>query len=61
MDLRAAGKQCCVRSTRPQAVLAVGLRQKALQQRFLIATTAYRRFPQPADIRVDPCDQRKRP
>jgi hypothetical protein len=31
-----------------KAVLAVGLRQKALLQRFLIATTASRVFPQPA-------------
>jgi hypothetical protein len=47
----AAGKLCCVRSTRPQAVLAVGLRQEALPQRFLIATTAYSCFPQPIHIR----------
>jgi hypothetical protein len=46
----AAGKLCCWRSTRPQAVSAVGLRQKALLQRFLIATTAYSCFPQPAYI-----------
>jgi hypothetical protein len=32
-------------------VLAVGLRQKALQQRFLIATTASRFFRQPLNIR----------
>jgi len=30
-----------------EAVLAVGLRQKALRPRFLIATTASRVFPQP--------------
>jgi hypothetical protein len=36
-----------LRSTRPQAVLAVGLRQKALRQRFLIATTASKVFSQP--------------
>jgi hypothetical protein len=35
-------------------VLAVGLRQKMLQQRFLIATTAYSCFPQPAHIGIDP-------
>jgi hypothetical protein len=40
--------------TRPQAVLAVKLRQKALRQRFLIATTAYSRFPQPIHIRISP-------
>jgi hypothetical protein len=40
-------KLCCERSTRPKAVLAVGLRQKALPQRFLIATMASRVFPQP--------------
>jgi hypothetical protein len=32
-------------------VLAVGLRQKALLQRFLVATTANRVFPQPIHIR----------
>jgi hypothetical protein len=36
-----------------KAVLAVGLRQKALRQRFLIATTASRVFQQP--IRVHSC------
>jgi hypothetical protein len=30
------------------------LRQKALLQRFLIATTAYSCFPQPANISVNP-------
>jgi hypothetical protein len=35
-------------------VWAVGLRQKALRQRFLIATTAYSCFPQPVDIRDHP-------
>jgi hypothetical protein len=48
------GKLGCVCSTRPQAVLAVGLRQKALPQRFLIATTANSCFPQPANISVNP-------
>jgi hypothetical protein len=33
-----------------KAVLAVGLRQKALPQRFLIATTASRVFPQPINV-----------
>jgi hypothetical protein len=32
-------------------VLAVGLHQKALLQRFLIAKTAYSVFPQPIHIR----------
>jgi hypothetical protein len=41
-------------------VLAVGLRQKALQQRFLIATTAYRRFPQPIHISGNPRDPREK-
>src|ERR1035441_2087449 len=34
------------------AVLAVGLRQKALPQRFLIATTASKVFLQPSHIRL---------
>jgi hypothetical protein len=57
----AAGKLCCVRSTRPQAVLAVGSRQKALLQRFLIATTAHSCFPQPANISGNPRYPRERP
>jgi hypothetical protein len=40
-------KLCCDRSTRPKAVLAVGLRQKTLRPRFLIATTASKVFQQP--------------
>jgi hypothetical protein len=47
-------KLCCDRSTRPKAVLAVGLRQKALPQCFLLATTASKVFPQPARIRDHP-------
>jgi hypothetical protein len=47
-------KLCCDRSTRPKAVLAVGLRQKALPQRFLITTTASKVFQRPAEIRVNP-------
>jgi hypothetical protein len=40
-------KNFCERSTRPEAVLAVGLRQKALPKCFLLATTASRVFQQP--------------
>jgi hypothetical protein len=39
--------------------LAIGLRQKALLQRFLIATTASRVFAQPANLRANPCYPRK--
>jgi hypothetical protein len=39
--------------------VAVGLRQKALLQRFLIATTASRVFPQPVNISVNPCYPRE--
>jgi hypothetical protein len=39
----AAGKLCATQHT-ARAVQAVGLRQKALRQRFLIATTAYSPF-----------------
>jgi hypothetical protein len=46
-----AAENCAAQHT-AQAVLAVGLRQKALRQRFLIATTASRVFPQPIHIRV---------
>jgi hypothetical protein len=38
-------------------MLAVGLRQKALRQRFLIATTASRVFQQPTNIRANPRDK----
>jgi len=35
-------------------VLAVGLQAEALLQRFLLATTAGKVFPQPAHIGIDP-------
>jgi hypothetical protein len=54
----ACGKLCCQRSTRPQAALAVELRQKAL---FPIATTDCSCFPQPANISVNPRYPRERP
>jgi hypothetical protein len=38
-------KNCAARQYTAKAVLAVGLRQEALFQRFLIATTASRVFP----------------
>jgi hypothetical protein len=38
-------KNCAARQHTAKAVLAVGLRQEALLQRFLIATTANRVFP----------------
>jgi len=34
--------------------LAVGLRQKALRQRFLISNDGLQSFPQPAHIEIDP-------
>jgi hypothetical protein len=37
-------KNCCWRSTRPKAVLAVGLQAEALLQCFLLATTARKFF-----------------
>jgi hypothetical protein len=41
-----------LRSTRREAVLAVGLQAEALPQRFLPATIAGKVFPQPVNIRV---------
>ena len=41
-----------------KAVLAVGLRQKALLKCFLFATTASRVFPQPPNIRAHPRNPR---
>jgi hypothetical protein len=40
-------KNCAAAQHTAKAVLAVGLRQKALRQRFLLATTAGKVFPQP--------------
>jgi hypothetical protein len=48
-------KNCAAAQHTAEAVLAVGLRQKALPQRFLIATTAGKVFPQPVNIGVNPC------
>jgi hypothetical protein len=53
-SVRSAEKLCCARSTRLQAVLAVELHQKALPERFLLATAASRVFQQPARIREHP-------
>jgi hypothetical protein len=54
-------KNCAAARTRPEAVLAVGLRQKALQQRFLIATTASRVFQQPSNTSGNPWYPREKP
>jgi hypothetical protein len=43
-DMRKLTKNCAADAAQDQGRVAVGLRQKALQQRFLIATTASRVF-----------------
>jgi hypothetical protein len=48
-------KNCAAAQHTPHGVLAVELRQKALLQRFLIATTAGKVFPQPANISAHQC------
>jgi hypothetical protein len=44
MAWQADEKLCCQRSTRPKAVSPSGCEQKALLQRFLLATTAQQSF-----------------
>jgi hypothetical protein len=52
-DTRRLVKNCAANAAHGQGRVAVGLRQKALRQRFLIATTASRVFQQPVNIRVN--------
>jgi hypothetical protein len=45
-DLGRLMENCAANAGHAHGVSAVGLRQKALRQRFLIATTAHKVFPQ---------------
>jgi hypothetical protein len=53
-DMRKLTKNCAADAAHDQGRVAVGLRQKALQQRFLIATTASRVFQQRTNISGNP-------